>query len=202
MSAADLLARLEACGARLALGEGGALALTGKRPPAALLEEVKARKPDVLAWLHAQAVPVEVPAKAEALAPTIFPSPDPLPCAPWEDLPGKDVQTVHPLPARSAPPRPDWAALAAQPGRCGSCARAVDVSAQWGALMVGCTADPVAWWPTSPPLALHVGALCGAYQKEGEAVGRGWRAKGDAKAWGPLRPVPQGDRQAGHGGRL
>jgi hypothetical protein len=165
VSAADLLARLEACGARLALGEGDALTLTGKRPPAALLEEVKARKPDVLAHLRAQAVPVAV--------------------ASGEDLPAQGVQSVDTLPAR-----PDWAAIGAQPGRCGSCARAVDASAEWGEFMVTCSCDPVAWWPTSPPLAVHVGALCGAYLTPGEEVGRGWRAKGDRKAWGPLRPVP------------
>lgn len=165
MSAADLLARLEACGARLALGDGDALTLTGKRPPAALLEEVKARKPDVLAHLRAQAGPVAV--------------------APWEDRPAQGVQSVDPLPAR-----PDWAAIGAQPGRCGSCARAVDAFSEWGEFMVTCSCDPVAWWPTSPPLAVHVGALCGAYLTPGEEVGRGWRAKGDGKAWGPLRPVP------------
>ncbi|PTA68997.1 hypothetical protein C8263_04145 [Deinococcus arcticus] len=48
-----LLARLTACGATVGAGEGGALTLSGKRPPAPLLEELRARKGAVLAFLAA-----------------------------------------------------------------------------------------------------------------------------------------------------
>lgn len=57
----DLLAALEAAGARLAVGEGGELALTGQRPPADLLAAVRARKADVLAYLTALAKAHPVP---------------------------------------------------------------------------------------------------------------------------------------------
>lgn len=216
-----LLSRLEAAGVRLALNDAGdGLRVYGEgRPRPEVMAEVKALKPALLAWLRGDGedkdpAPSSSPSPAE-VAPTCarpvstsetsptFARPEDL--APWEDGPqvatGPDnLPDVSPtsgdnLPEarRPAPPLPDWAAQAAKPGRCGSCARAEDASSEWGRYMVRCLAPPEAWWPSGPPLALHVGAVCGAYLRPGEEVGAGYRSKEAAKTWGSgqARRVPE-----------
>lgn len=188
---AGLLFALEAVGVGVALNEAGdGLKLSGRgSPPADLLAEVRRLKPDLLAHLTAK----EEAGSLEAVALDHFPDAGKMiEAAPLPSSPPVGREKEAPKGTHKARPLPDWATEAQKPGRCGSCARAVDASEEWGPLMVRCTCDPVAWWPLSPPLALHVGATCGAYQKEGEA-GRGWRAKGNGKAWGPLSPVPWED---------
>lgn len=112
---------------------------------------------------------------------------------PAPSLPSPEDRPAGAAPTRPASPLPDWAAEAAKPGRCGSCARAVPAP-DWGPLMVACGADPVAWWPLSSPLALHVGAKCGAYLRPGEEIGAGYRSREAAQTWGTgqhaARPVP------------
>lgn len=218
VSVPGLLALLEACGAHVTAGEGEGLALTGKRPPAPLLEQVKARKAEVLAYLRGQ---VEDPAKEEAGAEggaaagpssssphgqaaggEVVTKCDNLP-APHEDPEGReDLPGVSSADTGTRPARPDWEKEAARAGRCGSCARALPAP-DWGPLMVTCGADPVAWWPLPPPFALHVGARCGAYLMPGEEIGRGYRSKEAAKTWGaglPARPVAR--PAAGRGGQI
>lgn len=114
--------------------------------------------------------------------------------APWEDLPGipSDSEGVPVSEAdnpakghgatRTLPARPDWAQIAAQPGHCGSCARATPAP-DWGADMVTCGCDPVAWWPLPPPHAIHIGARCGAYLRDGAQVGGGYRARKTRPGW-------------------
>ena len=73
-----LLSALHAAGVQVAVGVGNTLELTGKRPPAALLDEVRASKAallDVLEQGHRS------PAPAPQRAPYASPSPvsDPLP---------------------------------------------------------------------------------------------------------------------------
>ncbi|WP_034384715.1 hypothetical protein [Deinococcus sp. YIM 77859] len=170
MSAASLFAALEAAGARLALSEDGeGLTLSGKRPPAALLEAVRAERAALLAHLRGAAKEEAAPAPASS-------SPD---VAPWAALP--------PAQERRGPPRPDWGALSARPGHCGSCAR-WEEAPDWGPLMGVCGCPPAAWPGGLPPLAIHAGHRCAAYREEGEEVGRGYRAKGQAPA---PRPRPR-----------
>lgn len=60
---------------------------------------------------------------------------------------------------------PDWAAIGAQAGYCGSCARwRADV--EWGPFMGVCHAPAEAFRPEAPPLAIHVGHRC--------VVKKGW----------------------------
>lgn len=199
MSVRPLLEALEAAGARLALSEDGeGLTLTGKRPPADLLEALRAAKPALLEALRS-------PTKEEAVAPA-FSSPDlgagegvslpdTLPdVAPWEDLPEVVTPGDNLAPAKAKPwhvgrlpdGRLDLASLAAQPGHCGSCAR-WKVAPDWGEDMGECGCPPGAWPGNLPPLALHAGHRCAAYREEGQAVGRGYRSK-TAKRYGP-RPL-------------
>ncbi|ACO46243.1 hypothetical protein DEDE109153_01050 [Deinococcus deserti] len=173
-----LLTALEACGVRLSVGQGGTLALTGKRPPADLLNALQAGKGDVLAYLTAK--------EDEGQGGASLPSP--------EVLPGVSVTNTT-----EGRVLPDWAQISAQPGRCGSCTRAEDAP-DWGPLMVTCTCDPVAWWPLPAPFALHVGARCGAYLHAGEEVGRGWRSRHTGKRWGPAVPVAWDDLPTLEGG--
>ncbi|WP_027460401.1 hypothetical protein [Deinococcus murrayi] len=166
MSVASLFAALEAAGARLALSEDGeSLTLSGKRPPAALLAAVRAERAALLDALRT--------AKKEAPAPA-------------SSLP-EDVPLAQ---ERRGPPLPDWGALSALPGHCGSCAR-WEEAPDWGAHMGTCGCPPAAWPGSVPPLAIHAGHRCAAYRGEGEEVGRGYRAKGQ-----PPRPVPQPRRVA------
>ncbi|PIG96163.1 hypothetical protein [Deinococcus sp. UR1] len=175
-----LLSRLEAKGARLEV-QGGALILTGKRPPADLLNEVRDRKAEVLAWLTA---PPEDPAPL-----TVPSSPDPMPAP--APAPGEVVTKCDNLPpvARGVPleeARARNAHAATLPGHCGSCARAVPAP-EWGPGMVTCACPPAAWRPVPPPLALHPACRCGAYLTDGEDVGRGWKARAAALPVGNLR---------------
>lgn len=198
-----LLSALEASGARLAVGQGDTLALTGKRPPADLLSALQARKGDVLAYLTAKEEtpdtgPFLTSPEEEGTGPEVVTTLDNL-------TPGEVVAERHNLSGVSVTKTPeshalpDWAQISAQPGRCGSCARAVDAP-EWGPLMVTCTCDPVAWWPLPAPFALHVGARCGAYLHEGEEVGRGWRSRHTGKHWGPVAPVAWEDLPTLDGG--
>lgn len=184
MTGADvpaLLSRLEGAGARLEV-QGGALTLTGKRPPAALLSELRDRKADVLAWLTAPGTGAEVVTPCnnlshpEDLAPLPVPSsPDPVP-APSEVVGGCD--NLSPV-ARGVPleeARARNAHAATLPGHCGTCARAAPAP-EWGPGMVTCGCPPAAWRPVPPPLALHPACRCGAYLTAGEDVGRGWKAR-------------------------
>ena len=67
MSVASLFAALEAAGARLALSEDGeGLTLSGKRPPAALLEAVRAERAALLAHLRGAAKEEAAPAPASS----------------------------------------------------------------------------------------------------------------------------------------
>ncbi|GHF32271.1 hypothetical protein HNQ07_000431 [Deinococcus metalli] len=166
MTVPNLLALLTSCGAHVT-ARGDTLALSGKRPPAPLLDALRARKADVLAYLLN-------PAQGEAVP--VPPSPDP---APRPAGPAPEVVS----PRYNLPDRPDWAQIAAQEGRCGSCALAVDAP-EWGPLMVTCSCAPDAWWPLPAPLALHVGARCGAYLTPGDDVGRGYRSHAAAQTWG------------------
>ena len=209
-----LLFALEAVGVHVELNAAGdGLHVTGTgRPPADLLAELKARKPEVLAHLAAGVRgPVEDPAKEEMPPPAALPlSPDVvqiLPAHSGEQVsppPLEDLPDVSPNSGDNLPPLPDWAEIAAQPGHCGSCARSKPAAPEWGADMVTCTCDPVAWWPASPPLAIHYAARCGAYQHEGEEVGRGWRAKPGGKRWGalPLSPSHWEDLPTLDGGHV
>ncbi|WP_034386001.1 hypothetical protein [Deinococcus sp. YIM 77859] len=165
-----LLTALEDAGVTVALSPAGdGLALSGRgRPPAELLEAVRAAKPALLEALRS-------PAKEEA-APA---SSSPPTVAPWEDLP--------PVPTKAGPPRPDWARVAAQPGHCGSCAR-FELAPEWGALMGTCGCPPEAWPGNLAPLAIHAGHRCAAYREEGQDVGQGYRAKRLAPS---PRPAPQ-----------
>lgn len=132
--------------------------------------------------------------------------------APWEDLPGvpSDSEGVPVLEAdnpakghgatRALPARPDWAQIAAQPGHCGSCARATPAP-DWGADMVTCTCDSVAWWPLPPPHAMHVGTRCGAYLQPGAQIGSGYRARKTRPAFVQVAaPTPWEDLPALEGG--
>ena len=83
--------------------------------------------------------------------------------------------------------RLDVARLSALPGHCGSCAR-WEEAPDWGPLMGVCGCPPAAWPGGLPPLAIHAGHRCAAYREEGEEVGRGYRAKGQAPA---PRPRPR-----------
>lgn len=85
-----------------------------------------------------------------------------------------DVEEVRRL---SPSPLPDWEAIGAQWGHCGSCARASDASEEWGALMVTCDLPAHAFEAGLKPLALHIGHRCAAYVSEGEKVGGGYRPK-------------------------
>lgn len=69
---------------------------------------------------------------------------------------------------------PDWDFIASLPGHCGCCALAKPAP-MWGTDMLICQCRQDAWWPLSPPLAVHRGASCGAYQRPDDQVGRGWR---------------------------
>jgi hypothetical protein len=185
---AELLFELEQAGVAVSLlGDTDELVLHGHgRPRPELVEKLRARKVDVLARLRG--------------AESVHTVDDTLlePSLQVRSEGSEEVEDAHVLrtPAQSAhslatlAPCPDWGVIGAQPGHCGSCARAVDAASEWGEFMLICGCEPVAWWPTSPPLAVHIGSQCGAYLMRGEEVGRGWRAKGDRKAWGPLRPVP------------
>lgn len=178
-----LLLALEAAGARLALNAAGdGLTLSGKgRPPADLLEAVRAWKPALLEALR--------PAK-EDTAQEDRASSSPEDVAPWEALPGDGALSQQgTAKAKPGPPLPDWGQIAAQPGHCGSCAR-WQVAPEWGALMGTCGCPPGAWPGNLPPLALHAGHRCAAYREEGQAVGRGYRVKGDGKRYAP-RPAPR-----------
>lgn len=218
-----LLARLEADGVRLALNESGnGLRVYGEgRPRPEVMAEVKAHKPALLAHFQGAGQSGEEKDPALSSSPEVVEgaarAPVQLDPAPWEDGPqvvancdnleeAADVQTVALCPPApdSGPARrpaahlPDWQAISAQAGRCGSCSRAQDASEEWGPLMVRCLAPEVAWWPSGPPLALHVGAVCGAYLRPGEEVGAGYRSKEAAKTWGSgqARRVPVPDRGA------
>ncbi|OOV15232.1 hypothetical protein BXU09_11815 [Deinococcus sp. LM3] len=193
-----LLSRLEAKGARLEV-QGGALILTGKRPPADLLNEVRDRKAEVLAWLTAPDAGAEVVTRINNLCPpedpaplTVPSSPDPVP-APGEVVGGCD--NLPPV-ARGVPleeARARNAHAATLPGHCGSCARAVPAP-EWGPGMVTCACPPAAWKPVPPPLALHPACRCGAYLTDGEDVGRGWKARAAAR---PTRGTLRAARPAG-----
>lgn len=135
-----LLSALEAAGVALSLNAAGdGLTLSGKgRPPADLLEAVRAAKPALLEALTAKE-------DASLLLPS---SPD---LAPWEDLPAPSPAPALPTPGRRPiPPRPDWAALSLEAGRCGSCAR-WEAAPDWGALMGTCGRPPGAWPGNLPP---------------------------------------------------
>lgn len=205
-----ILAALEAAGAQLALASGGeGLTLTGKRPPADLLEAVRGAKPALLEALRSpakeEAAPAVAPAssspdlgtgegvrKADALpgggVTSAHTLPDP---APWEDLPPQVVSFCDnleaPAKAKPGPPLPDWGQTGAQPGHCGSCAR-FELAPEWGALMGTCGCPPGAWPGNLPPLAIHAGHRCAAYREEGQAVGHGYRAKTAGKLSRP-RPL-------------
>ncbi|WP_147363476.1 hypothetical protein [Deinococcus sp. RM] len=183
MTGADvpaLLARLEAKGARLEVRDG-VLILTGKYPPADLLNEARDRKAEVLAWLTAPGTGSEVVKSChnlshpEDLAPLPVPSsPDPVP-APLEVVGNATTSR----PARGVPleeARARNAHAATLPGHCGTCARAAPAP-EWGPGMVTCGCPPKAWQPVPPPLALHPACRCGAYLTAGEEVGRGWKAR-------------------------
>lgn len=166
MTPAALLLALEAAGVRVTLNAAGdGLTVTGQgRPPEELLAALRAAKPDVLPILTARADAVPVPASPDVLLP------------PWE---------------RPARPLLDWAAIAAQVGHCGSCARSTDAP-DWGTLMVTCSAPSAAFEGSMKPLALHVGHRCAAYRQDGEDVGRGYRSRAGGKRYAfPLEgPVP------------
>ena len=86
--AVALLSALQAVGVHVALGASGdTLELTGKRPPAALLDEVRASKAALL----------------EALAPR---SGDMLPPLPWEGTPGLPETVTAELPHSDPDPLP------------------------------------------------------------------------------------------------
>ncbi|WP_293914510.1 hypothetical protein [Deinococcus sp.] len=91
--AADLLARLDAVGARLVLGEAGGLELSGKRPPAALLGEVRASKAELLAALSLAST--EPPVLLSTVEGKAVPEPAPLSPRPVQPL-------TEPLPAHLA----------------------------------------------------------------------------------------------------
>ena len=56
---------------------------------------------------------------------------------------------------------PDWQAVAAQPGHCGSCARWAPFP-DWGRYLGTCGAPFGDWWPGNPPLAIHEAHRCAA----------------------------------------
>ena len=87
--AVALLSALQAAGVHVALGGAGdTLELTGKRPPAALLDEVRASKAALL----------------EVLAPR---SGDMLPPLPWEKVPGLPEKVTAKVPQLAPDPLPD-----------------------------------------------------------------------------------------------
>jgi hypothetical protein len=190
VSVSGLLALLEAVGARLTL-DGDGLALTGKRPPVALLDAVKERRAEVLAHLRDMA-----PAKEEAAGGgEVVSNCDDLP-PPWEDLaPDASSSPVNTsVQGASIPARPDWPTLSASPGHCGSCAR-FELAPEWGAHMGTCGCPASGWPDNSRPLAIHEGHRCAAYRGDGEEVGRGYRARASGKRYSlaPLEPVPLED---------
>lgn len=207
-------------------GSGDGLTVTGQgRPSPAHLEALRARKADAVAFLRAQAAkghtvaaghsdPDGQAAGGEVVAGrhNLMASSSPDHVAPWEDLPGvpSDSEGVPVSEAdnpakghgatRTLPARPDWAQIAAQPGHCGSCARATPAP-DWGADMVTCTCDPVAWWPLPPPHAIHIGARCGAYLRDGAQVGGGYRARKTRPGWVKVAaPTPWADLPTLDGG--
>ncbi|QLG10876.1 hypothetical protein HLB42_08900 [Deinococcus sp. D7000] len=145
VSASGLLALLTACGAVLKVDEGEVLALSGKRPPTALLEEIKARRAEVVAHLKG----------ANPMRATSSPA-------------LSSSKANEPKTEPSTPPLPNWDAVAAQQGHCGSCDRAEDAP-EWGTLMMTCTCPPHAFAASLKPLALHIAHRCIAHG------GRGYR---------------------------
>ena len=169
--AAGLLYRLAAAGVGLSLNEAGdELTLTGKgKPPAALLEEVKAAKSGLLALLS--------PANEER--PTASLSLDAVPAEVVTHLDNlKPPPSARPMNASRAP---DWAALSQQPGHCGSCAR-FTLSPDWGPYLGECGAVSRAWWPESAPLSIHMGHACPL------DASLGYRSAHSGKTYGP-RPL-------------
>lgn len=184
------LARLEAAGVVLALNASGdGLRVMGKGKPAPeVMAEVRAHKPALLAYLRGEDVgqPEEgahilptLPAKEEEAAPLdVRPEGLPPSSSPGQTRPTRPARTLE-----------DWQAEAAQPGRCGSCARALPAP-EWGPLMVRCGAPDDAWWPMSPPFSVHIAARCGAYLLPGEEIGQGYRSREAAKTWGSGQVIP------------
>ncbi|MVN85172.1 hypothetical protein GO986_00095 [Deinococcus sp. HMF7620] len=170
---AVLLARLAEAGTQVTSDGAGGLALSGKRPPGELLDALRARKQEVLAHLGGEASGerAEVATNGNNLS------------KPSSSSPAEVVGKVDNLRAAQAQ-RDALEVRATQPGHCGSCARATPAP-DWGPGMVTCTCAPEAWWPLSPPLAIHPATRCGAYQRPGEETGQGWRARGGKRTWGP-----------------
>lgn len=190
MGVSGLLALLEAVGARLTL-DGDGLALTGKRPPVALLDAVKARRAEVLAHLRGEAT-----AKAEAAGGgEVVTKCDNLP-PPWEDLaPDASSSPVNTsVKGALTLARPDWIAEAAKPGHCGTCAR-WEVAPEWGAHMGTCGCPSSGWPDNTRPLSICAGHRCAAYRGDGEEIGRGYKARASGRRSGPapLPPVPLED---------
>ena len=193
MTAPALLARLEAQGVRLALNDtGDGLKVFGVgKPSPAVMEEVRAHKPALLAFLRGEGHGEEktgqtvrpLPSspsdlledpKPEDLPPT--PSPLALPKAParvWKD--GKP---------RTEDGRLDLPALLALPGHCGNCDR-FQPAPEEGADMGRCLA-PARLWPAyvPPPFAIHAAHACAVQG------GRGWQP---APHFQPEEEGPQGD---------
>ncbi|MDO4244661.1 MAG: hypothetical protein Q4C89_01385 [Deinococcus sp.] len=188
------LARLEAAGVVLALNASGdGVRVMGRgRPTPEVMAEVRAHKPALLAYLRGEDMgqPEEgahilptLPAKEEEAAPLdVRPEGLPPSSSPGQTRPRAAARTLE-----------EWQAEAAQPGRCGSCARALPAP-EWGPLMVVCGAPARAWEPEAPPFAVHIAARCGAYLQPGEEIGQGYRSHGAAKTWGTgqhaARPTP------------
>ena len=194
MTAPALLARLEAQGVRLALNDtGDGLKVFGVgKPSPAVMEEVRAHKPSLLAFLRGEghgeektgqtvrplpSSPSDLPAdpKPEDLPPT--PSSSPLaleaPARVWKD--GKP---------RTEDGRLDLPALLALPGHCGNCARWKLDPAYTGGDMGACLA-PARLWPAHvpPPFAIHAAHACAVQG------GRGWKP---APHFQPEEEGPQG----------
>ena len=103
--AVALLSALQAAGVYVALGAAGnTLELTVKRPPAALLDEVRASKAALL----------------EALAPRAG---DMLPPLPWEDAPRAAPSPLQPLPVLAPDPLPDHLARLVSMAKAGNLPR-------------------------------------------------------------------------------
>ena len=181
-----LLTRLAAVGVGLSLNEAGdGLTLSGTgQPPAALLEAVRAAKPELLALLRA-AKEEASSSFAEVVAHPHNPAPD---MRAAEVVTGRDNLSA-PSSSSSSPddlppapeerpvktrPAPDWAALALEAGRCGSCER-FTLSPDWGPYMGECDAVSRAWWPDAAPLSIHMAHAC---PLEGAA---GYRARDGGK---------------------
>lgn len=209
MTAADvrpLLARLGALGVVLSLNATrDGLQVKGRgKPSGEVMAEIKAQKPALLSYFLAHSEAETVGQALPSSSPfSVTETPTPADVSELGEATslysGDSVANCHNLPEvpqdrPAVAPLPDWATEAAKEGRCGSCARAVDASAEWGRYMVRCTCPPAAWWPVSPPFACHIGAKCGAYLADGADVGTGYRRKDSGKTWASL-PAHNGEER-------